>query len=148
MNPLNLFSFIPFRLNRLADEVSKELSVVYAERFGVDIVEWRILVTLACSGPCTAQSIVNSTRTHKSRISRGVKRLIEARLIVGETHIDDARSVELLLTGEGKALYDNMVPSILEKEQRIMECLSDSERAAFESALSKLENALNLQRKI
>lgn len=145
MKKLNLLGFIPFRLNRLAYEVSSDLASVYSERFGIDIVEWRILVTLAFSEPCTAQSIVISTRTHKSRISRGVKRLVDAKLVKGKPDHEDARAVELVRTAKGRALYEKMVPLVLEKEKALLGCLTPKERRQFESALSKLEITLDLE---
>ncbi|MBX2883168.1 MAG: MarR family winged helix-turn-helix transcriptional regulator [Granulosicoccus sp.] len=148
MQRLNLLGFIPFRLNRLAAELSTELSSVYADRFGVDIIEWRILATLSSFEPCTAQAIANSTRTHKSRISRGVSRLTDANLIIGRRDDEDARAVTLIRTAKGRALYENMVPLVLEKEQTVMQCLNARERRSFESALSKLEHSLDLEREI
>src|SRR5258707_2346474 len=38
---LDLFRFVPFRLNRLAAEVSAALSSEYQERYGLDIPELR-----------------------------------------------------------------------------------------------------------
>ncbi|MEZ5826107.1 MAG: hypothetical protein R3C97_15650 [Geminicoccaceae bacterium] len=35
---LDLESFIPFRLNRLASEISRRLASVYGERLGIDIL--------------------------------------------------------------------------------------------------------------
>src|SRR5690349_21081885 len=69
---LNLLSFVPFRLNRLAAEISNALAADYA-RFGIDIPEWRVLATLGMHDEArSANYVVRCTRTHKSHISRAV----------------------------------------------------------------------------
>ena len=68
---LDLFKFVPFRLNRLAAEVSNALSTEYQARYGLDIPGWRVLATLGFrKDPCSAQYVAECTRTHKSTISR------------------------------------------------------------------------------
>ena len=62
---LDLFRFVPFRLNRLAAEVSAALASEYRERYGLDIPEWRVLATLGFRNEaCSAQYIAHCTRTH------------------------------------------------------------------------------------
>src|SRR6201993_2394847 len=79
---LDLFHFVPFRLNRLAAEVSSALSGEYQARYGLDIPEWRVLATLGFrKEACSAQYISQCTRTHKSTISRAVTALLERELI-------------------------------------------------------------------
>lgn len=144
MSKLEILDFVPFRLNRLAYEVSIELAKVYEERFNIDVVEWRILVTLSTSEPCSAQHIVRCTRTHKSRVSRGVKRLLDVGLINRQESADDAREIKLSRSAKGRGLYNEMEPLILEQEQGILGCLSEDERKRFASILKKLEEHLDL----
>ncbi|ASJ74192.1 MarR family winged helix-turn-helix transcriptional regulator [Granulosicoccus antarcticus] len=144
---LQLLDFVPFRLNRLAAEVSTKLAEVYADRFGIDIVEWRILVTLAAHEACTAQYIVNCTRTHKSRVSRGVSRMIEVQLIARTEAKGDRRMARLRLTAKGRTLHKKLIPLVLEQERKIMQCLNGDEYSAFVNAMNKLELSLDLVRR-
>ncbi|MGY3405900.1 hypothetical protein ACVWZV_002013 [Bradyrhizobium sp. GM5.1] len=74
---LDLFRFVPFRLNRLAAEVSSALAVEYQERHGLDIPAWRVIATLGFrNDACSAQYVAQCTRTHKSTISRAVTMLL------------------------------------------------------------------------
>ena len=131
-------------MTRLGAEVSTTLAEVYTDRFGIDIVEWRILVTLAAHESCSAQFIVNCTRTHKSRISRGVSRMIELKLVARTESKGDRRKTLLRLTAKGKALHQKIVPVVLEQERRMMECLDETEFQAFKHAMDKLERSLSL----
>ncbi len=147
MTELELTKFIPFRLNRLAAEVSNKLAEVYTDRFGIDIVEWRILVTLAAmksKESCSAQHIVQSTRTHKSRISRGVNRMIELDYVTRTESRHDRREAKLRLTAKGRALHRKVAPVVLEQERNIVSCLNEQELQAFTQALDKLELSMGL----
>lgn len=145
MSKLDLFKFMPFRLNRLAAEVSAELASEYRERYGLDIPEWRVLATLGFrDDACTAQYIADCTRTHKSTISRAVAHLLEQQLIERVENKDDRRELALQLTGKGRALYEELIPRLLHKEQDILSCLTAAERRDFANALGKIERQLDL----
>jgi DNA-binding MarR family transcriptional regulator len=142
---LDLFRFVPFRLNRLAAEVSTALSSEYRERHGLDIPEWRVLATLGFRHePCSAQYIAHCTRTHKSTISRAVTALLERQLIERVENADDRREFALAMTRKGQALYEELIPRLLRKEQQILSCLSAQERRDFAAALGKIERHLDL----
>jgi DNA-binding MarR family transcriptional regulator len=144
MNRLDLLRFTPFRLNRLAAEISGDLAKVYTERFGIDIPEWRILATLAVREPRSAQFIVRCTRTHKTRISRAVSRLLEVGLLERAAIGGDRRETQLRMTANGRALYAELEPLVLEHERRLLGCLSEDERRGLHAAFDKLEQALGL----
>jgi DNA-binding MarR family transcriptional regulator len=142
---LDLFRFAPFRLNRLAAEVSSALSVEYRERYGLDIPEWRVLATLGFrNDACSAQYISHCTRTHKSTISRAVTALMARQLIERIENTDDRREFKLRLTRKGAALYQKLIPRLLRREQEILSCLSAQERKDFAHVLGKIEKSLGL----
>jgi DNA-binding MarR family transcriptional regulator len=142
---LDLFSFVPFRLNRLAAEVSGALASEYQERYGLDIPEWRVLATLGFRNEaCSAQYIAHCTRTHKSTISRAVTALMKRQLVERVENEDDRREFALRMTRKGTALYQELIPRLKRREQEILSCLSAQERREFATVLGKIERSLDL----
>ena len=142
---LDLFRFVPFRLNRLAAEFSAALSSEYRDRYGLDIPEWRVLATLGLRNEaCSAQYISYCTRTHKSTISRAVTALMARRLVERIENEDDRREFVLRLTSRGRVLYESLIPRLKRKEREIMSCLSSREQRDFARLLGKIEDSLDL----
>jgi DNA-binding MarR family transcriptional regulator len=145
LTTLDLFRFVPFRLNRLAAEVSAALSSEYRERYGLDIPEWRVLATLGFrNDACSAQYIAHCTRTHKSTVSRAVTALMTRQLVERVENQSDRREFQLRMTRKGQALYHKLIPRLLHREQEILSCLSAQERKEFARILGKIENSLDL----
>jgi DNA-binding MarR family transcriptional regulator len=142
---LQLERFVPFRLNRLAVAVSENLSEIYRETFGLDVPEWRVLVTVCAGDGCTAQHIAASTRMHKTRVSRAVASLSRRKLIERTANPTDAREQPLHATAVGRQLYQRLVPLALAREREILSCLDRQQQDAFLLALDQLETALDLR---
>src|ERR1700694_3252295 len=144
---LDLFRFVPFRLNRLAPEVSAALSGEYQQRYGLDIPEWRVLATLGFrNDACSAQYIAYCTRTHKSTISRAVTALMRRQLVERVENEDDRREFRLRLTRKGETLYAELIPRLLRREQEILSCLSAQQRQEFATLVRKIaESAQQVQ---
>ena len=141
---LHLPSFVPFRLNRLAVAVSHYLSVIYREHFGLDVPEWRVLVTVGPERGCTAQYIAGSTRMHKTRVSRAIAHLVELGLMERTSSAHDRRAMELRLSKTGRRMYQELVPLALERERTLLSCLNKDELRGFLLALENLERFLDL----
>lgn len=144
MTGFDLTRFLPFRLNRLAAEISEQLATLYAARFGIDIPQWRVLATLSMGEGWTAKAIVASTRTHKSTISRAVEALTRRGLIEAIQSPDDKRAFQLRLTGPGRKLFRQLEPLVLDYERQLLARLSDGEGRALEKGITALERALKL----
>lgn len=143
---LRLSDFAPFRLNRLADAVSLNLSEIYRVRFGLEISEWRTLVTIGGRKDCTAQRVAASTRMHKTRVSRALAAMETRGLVRRAGSTGDGREQALRLTAAGRRLYAALAPLALERERRLLACLSPAERRGFFQGLARLETSLGLKR--
>ncbi|AWB25274.1 MarR family transcriptional regulator [Methylobacterium currus] len=144
LDRLDLLSFVPFRLNRLAAEFSNALAADYA-RFGIDIPEWRVMATLGMhDGPRSANYVVRCTRTHKSRISRAVGQLTELGFVEKLESDDDRREIMLQLTPKGREVYAELLPLLLAREEKLLSCLSKEQVKAFGDILLNLEQSLGL----
>jgi DNA-binding MarR family transcriptional regulator len=102
-DPLVLETFLPYRISRLAERVSRSLSQVYSERFGISVPQWRILATLAEAPGLTAQRVAACTNMDKVKVSRAVAELESRGHLRRERSARDGRASDLHLTDEGKA---------------------------------------------
>ena len=144
--PLQLGDFVPFRLNRLAAEVSEHLATVYRERFGLEIPEWRVMATVGPERGCTAQYIARSTRMHKTRVSRAIAHLEKRGLMTRATSSADRREMELRLTRAGRRVYAELVPLALERESKLLACMTKEQLRTFTAGLDCLETFLGLRK--
>jgi DNA-binding MarR family transcriptional regulator len=142
---LELAGFVPYRLNRLAVGVSNHLADIYRERFGLDIPEWRVMATVGSQHGCTAQHIAESTRMHKTRVSRAIAHLEERDLVERASSAADRREREVRLTKAGRRLYAELVPLVLERERQLLACLTKEQVRGFMAGMEALESFLGLQ---
>jgi DNA-binding MarR family transcriptional regulator len=136
--PLKLEEFLPYRLNVVASLVSQALSRIYADRYGIGVPEWRVLVTLGQFGMMTGKSIGAHSHMHKTKVSRAVALLEKRKLITRRANRSDLREAFLALTPAGRAMYDDLAPVALDFANRLSETVSPADRAAFERAISQL----------
>ena len=83
---------------------------------------------------CSAQFIAHCTRTHKSTISRAVTALMQRQLVERVENADDRREFRLRMTRKGRALYEELIPRLLRREQQILSCLSSTRAQGVRAA--------------
>ena len=133
-----LEEFLPYRLNVLAGLTSNALAQIYADRFGLTIPAWRIVVTLGQYGFRTARDIAAHGVMHKSTVSRAVAALEKRGLVVRRPNADDRREERLALTAEGRAIYEALAPEALAFETRLLSVLTPTEQEAFTVLVERL----------
>jgi DNA-binding MarR family transcriptional regulator len=136
--PLRLEEFLPYRLNVVASLASQALSRVYAERYGIGVPEWRVLVTLGQYGTMTGKAVGAHSHMHKTKVSRAVAHLGKRKLLARKPNREDMREAFLSLTPAGRAIYQDLVPVASAFARRLVEAIDPADRAAFDRALARL----------
>ena len=117
----NLDDFLPYQLAVLADCMSRSLSRVYSERFGITIPEWRVLVQLNNESPLSAQEVARRTNMDKPRVSRALARLSNSGLIKRRQDRDDRRVAVLALNARGSKLVAEIIPYAMAWQEQLTE---------------------------
>jgi DNA-binding MarR family transcriptional regulator len=138
MAKLQLESFLPYRLNRIAAAVSQDFRSVYGPHHDLTIPEWRVLATLGQFEEISAKEIGRHSSMHKTKVSRAVQALEERRWLKRRESEEDRREELLTLTALGRKAYREIVPKAVEFERRILDELG-SETELFLAALDRLE---------
>jgi DNA-binding MarR family transcriptional regulator len=136
--PLKLEQFLPYRLNVVASLVSQALSRIYADRYGIGVPEWRVLVTLGQFGMMTGKAIGVHSAMHKTKVSRAVAQLERRKLLARRANRADLREAFLSLTPAGRDVYDAAAPIALEFARQFESVVEPADRAALDRALKSL----------
>jgi len=141
---LALETFLPYRLNRAAEAISREFSKIYRDRFGLTRPEWRTLATLGEFGTMTATAIGEHSSMHKTKVSRAVAELESRQWLSRTLDAADRRIEHLALTKAGRSAYRELVPSAKAFEQRLVEKLAPEQNNGLLTGLAALERMLGL----
>lgn len=136
---LVLDRFLPYRLSILSNTVSAAIARLYEERFGITMLEWRIMAVLGLDAPLSASDVCERTRMDKVQVSRAVARLLDKGLVTRRTARDDRRRSVLTLSAKGARVYAEVAPMTAVWERKLLENLTDEELEALDALLSKLQ---------
>jgi DNA-binding MarR family transcriptional regulator len=139
-----LEQFLPYRLNVLAGLTSSALAQIYADRYGLSIPAWRVIVTLGQYEHRTARDMAPDGVMHKSTVSRAVSALEKRGLVVRRPNLDDRREELLALTDAGRAIYEAVAPEALAIEGRLLSVLTAQEQTALGTLIDKLTRQAKL----
>ena len=135
---LDLDRFLPYRLDILAEAVSRALSRLYKDKYSLAVPEWRVLAHLGQYAPITAKAIAAHSRMHKTKVSRAVAELERLGFVRRADSDADRREEPLLLTQKGRAAYEDLAPKAADFARHLLDDLSAVERRALESAIDRL----------
>jgi DNA-binding MarR family transcriptional regulator len=112
----------------------------FAARFGMNLTDWRMMVTIADRPGITAQELSDYCGLDKMSVSRAVRSLEDQGRLVREGSDTDRRMLHLHLTEAGWAVYDEIAVAALAREAEIYSPLSTNELATFRRLLQKVSD--------
>ena len=137
-----LESFLPYRLSLLSNTISEGVATTYREHCDIGVTEWRVIAMLGRFPGLTASELGERTVMDKVSVSRAVKKLEIKGLVEVNPHQQDRRRRLLNLTPDkGIELFNDIVPMVLEYEQKLLSGLNQTELARLSQLIRKLQGA-------
>lgn len=135
---LALHEFTPYKLAVVANRVSQSIGSLFEQQYGLQIPEWRILMTLHSYGPLAPNEVVEHTSMDKGRVSRAQRRLVELDLVAASNDPRDGRRLVLFLTRTGVKMCGSIIPHARETEAWFLSVLTPTDRRTLDKILSRL----------
>ena len=137
--PLKLEDFLPYRLNVVASLTSQALSRIYADRYGIGVPEWRVLVTLGQYGMMTGKAIGAHSHMHKTKVSRAVA-VLEKRKAARAADQPRGFAGVLAVAHAGRLvdLPGSCADCACDFAHRLTDAIEPADRVAFERAVDRL----------
>lgn len=140
---LDLDRYVPALVTFIANKLSRSATVLYQKRFAVNITEWRILALLAIEPEISAARICHVIGFDKGPVSRTLAAMEARGLVAIRADREDGRTYSISLTAKGAATHDRVIAAALERERRLLNCLSKAERETLIVLLRRVHGNLD-----
>ncbi|HSX93318.1 MAG TPA: MarR family transcriptional regulator [Hydrogenophaga sp.] len=124
---LNLAHYVTYFYTVLANKLSSGASRLYLKRFGIGIIEWRVMAMVAIEPDITPARITQVIGLDKASVSRESRRLEEKGYLAVAEDPSNQRRKLLSLTPLGYEMHDRIIQVALERERRLLSDLSADE---------------------
>jgi DNA-binding MarR family transcriptional regulator len=139
---LDLERYVPAFITFIANKLSNSATAFYQRNFGVNVTEWRIMSLLAIEPGIPAARICQVIGFDKGPVSRTLAMMQKRGLIAIRTDPDDSRTHMISLTAKGRNTHDRVIVAALDRERRLLSCLSHDEQEVLIGLLRRLHNNL------
>lgn len=140
--PFDLGSYVPFYLSAISNRWTSTSSRIYLRRFGIGIVEWRVLAALAAKGQASSLDIVNLVGLDPASVSKAMRTLEANGRVAPVQGRFAGRTKPYHMTPDGIALFEAVREAARAREAQLLAGLSEAERGEFLRLLRKIHEGL------
>ena len=136
--PFSLDRSFTHRLHTLSKITDRQTQQAYQEAAGLPRGEGRCLAAIGSFSPLSLNEVAHMANVNKGQASRAVQSLVDQGLVDKQVNAADARGVELTLTEKGQASWQHLMQVIALRNEDIVACLDDVQRAQLDALLDVL----------
>lgn len=137
----DLDQLLSHRLSMVSNLLSRSLLERFEPAAGITLPEWRVLALVNTHGPLSVKALSQHAGLDFGQASRLASRLCDGGLIVKKP-TGDARSVDLQLTAQGRALHRKLWTIAARSNDQWLASLSEAQRRVLFDALDTLAQAV------
>jgi DNA-binding MarR family transcriptional regulator len=143
MQKINIDRHATAQINMLANTLMLKSSAAYTKKFGIGMMEWRVISVLSNNPNSSLQVISDILGLDKAAVSRTVKKLEEKKFISIGGDKTDKRVYVINLTNSGQQLYEVAADFAIDREKQLLENLTDDEKDQLFRLLKNLRAKVN-----
>jgi DNA-binding MarR family transcriptional regulator len=128
----------PYQLVLLGNRLNATNSKHYLARYGVGVIEGRVLCALADIDQTAAADISAKLGIDQASVSRALRSLVAAQLVEILNDENDGRRRLLRLTATGYTLQEKLVADILHRTEIALDGFSPAERSLLSEFIKRL----------
>ena len=136
--PFSLDRSFTHRLHTLSKITDRQTQQAYQEAAGLPLGEGRCLAAIGSFSPLSLNEVAHMANVNTGQASRAVQSLVDQGLVDKQVNAADARGVELTLTEKGQASWQHLMQVIALRNEDIVACLDDVQRAQLDALLDVL----------
>lgn len=140
---LDLNNFSSHLIQSISRKKKRNASKLLRQRYGIGVVEWRLIVGLAKEPGIPASQLSKFTLTDKGLVSKALASLERKGLIEPIPKTNSSPRVNYKLTKKGDELHDGFLPLLLEREYTIFEDSDEAEIDLFFVMLKRISRNLD-----
>ncbi|MDP9607654.1 DNA-binding transcriptional regulator, MarR family [Variovorax sp. YR750] len=137
--PRSLDDLLLYRMARAVRAGSGMATRLVEGGFGITRREWGMIATLAQEGEMTSSALAAQLHLDRVRTSRGLRSLVEKKLVHRRQNAEDRREVHVRLSASGQQLFGGLFPRIAGLNTELLEGIAPADMEAFLRCLRHLE---------
>ena len=140
-----LTSFVTFKMARVQNKLNAQATHLLKSGCGLTLVEWRIILLLRLHVGASMSKLAREVQMDKGQLSRKVNAMVAKGLINTAPDEIDQRKQNLSLTATAQSIYEQMIPTMLKRQDRLVADVSEADLEVFFRVLASIEGVSEMR---